>query len=276
MSDPILPLLEWPEGISQARVPANDNALRVQALVSAVVGVSNDGAGAVDGDVFIVGNAPTADLAAMDENDIALYVVDPVTSVGSWYPWAPVPGIRMVVNDVRKLFNGTAWIDDPAGSGGGGGSGDVVGPASSVDSRVALFDGASGKLLKQAGKTFNESRAQSIVVACSDETTNLTTGTAKVTFRMPYAFTLTAVRASLTAAQGAGSIFTVDINEGGTTILSTKLTIDNTELTSTTAATPPVISDASLADDAEITIDIDQIGTSGAKGLKVYLIGYPT
>jgi hypothetical protein len=34
-------------------------------------------------------------------------------------------------------------------TGGGGGSGDVVGPASSVDSRPALFDGTTGKLLKQ-------------------------------------------------------------------------------------------------------------------------------
>lgn len=115
-----------------------------------------------------------------------------------------------------------------------------------------------------------------IGIACSDETTALTTGTAKATFRMPYAFTLTAVRASLTTAQASGSIFTVDINEAGTTILSTKLTIDNTEKTSTTAATAAVISDSSLADDAEITIDIDQIGTSGATGLKVWLIGYPT
>ena len=113
----------------------------------------------------------------------------------------------------------------------------------------------------------------SICMACSDETTALTTGTAKITFRMPYAMTLTAVRASLTTAQASGSIFTVDINEGGTSILSTKLTIDNTELTSTTAATPAVISDAALADDASITVDIDQIGTSGAAGLKVYLIG---
>ena len=93
---------------------------------------------------------------------------------------------------------------------------------------------------------------------------------------MPYAFTLTAVRASLSTAQASGSTFTVDINENGTTILSTKLTIDNTEKTSTTATTPPVISDSSLADDAEITIDIDQVGTAGAKGLKVALIGYPT
>lgn len=112
-----------------------------------------------------------------------------------------------------------------------------------------------------------------IQVACSDETTALTTGTAKVTFRMPYAMTVTAVRASLSTAQASGSIFTVDINEAGASILSTKLTIDNTEKTSTTAATPAVISDNLLIDDAEITIDIDQIGDGTAKGLKVTLIG---
>ena len=112
-----------------------------------------------------------------------------------------------------------------------------------------------------------------IQLAASDETTALTAGTAKVTFRMPHAMTLTAVRASLTTAQASGSIFTVDINESGTSILSTKLTIDNTEKTSTTAATPAVISDTALADDAEITIDIDQIGDGTATGLKITLIG---
>lgn len=117
---------------------------------------------------------------------------------------------------------------------------------------------------------------ESLIVAVSDETTALTTGTGKVTFRMPYAFTLSAVRASLTTAQTSGSIFTVDINEGGATILSTKLTIDNTEKTSTTAATPAVISDTALADDAEITIDIDQVGDGTAKGLKVVFIGVRT
>lgn len=117
---------------------------------------------------------------------------------------------------------------------------------------------------------------QCIPIACGDETTALTTGTAKVTFRMPYAFTLTEVRASLTTAP-TGSALTVDINEGGSTILSTKITIDATEKSSVTAATPPVISDASLADDAEITIDIDTVGsTLAGVGLKVYLIGTPT
>ena len=90
---------------------------------------------------------------------------------------------------------------------------------------------------------------------------------------MPYAMTLSAVRCSLTTAQTSGSIFTVDINGGGTTILSTKLTIDNTEKTSTTAATAAVISDTALSDDTEITIDIDQVGDGTAKGLKITLIG---
>jgi hypothetical protein len=109
--------------------------------------------------------------------------------------------------------------------------------------------------------------------AVSDETTNLSTGTAKITFRMPHAMTLTAVRASVNTAP-TGSTIIVDINEGGSTILSTKLSIDASEKTSTTAASAAVISDTALADDAEITIDIDQIGSSTpGKGLKVYLIG---
>ena len=117
--------------------------------------------------------------------------------------------------------------------------------------------------------------AREIQVACSDETTPLTTGTAKVRFRAPRAMTVTGVRASLTTAQagsGGGGIFTVDINEAGTTILSTKITIDNTEKTSTTAATPAVVSDTAIADDAEITIDIDQIGDGSATGLKVTIL----
>jgi hypothetical protein len=110
-------------------------------------------------------------------------------------------------------------------------------------------------------------------LTCSDETTALTSGTSKFTFRMPYAMNLTEVRASLSTAQASGNIFTVDINENGSTILSTKITIDNTEKTSKTAVTLPVISDAALADNSEITIDIDQVGNGTAKGLNSTLIG---
>lgn len=90
---------------------------------------------------------------------------------------------------------------------------------------------------------------------------------------MPYSMTLTGVRANVTTAP-TGSTLVVDINEAGTSVLSTKLSIDATELTSTTAATAAVISDSALADDAKITIDIDQIGsTIAGAGLKVILIG---
>jgi len=119
----------------------------------------------------------------------------------------------------------------------------------------------------------NTKQPVEIQLAASDETTALTTGTAKMTFRMPHAMTLTAVRASLTTAQASGSIFTVDINQGGSSVLGTKLTIDNTEKTSTTAATSSTIVTPSLTDDAEITIDVDQIGDGTAKGLKITLIG---
>lgn len=111
-----------------------------------------------------------------------------------------------------------------------------------------------------------------LVIAIGDETTAITTGTAKVTFRMPYAFTVTAVRASLTTASSSG-LPTFDINENGVSILGTnKLSIDASEKTSTTAATATTIADASLADDAEMTIDVDVAGT-GATGAKIYLIG---
>jgi hypothetical protein len=119
----------------------------------------------------------------------------------------------------------------------------------------------------------NKKQPIEIQLAASDETTALTAGTNKVTFRLPVAFTLTAVRASLTTAQASGSIFTVDINQSGSSVLGTKLTIDNTEKTSVTAATPATITTSALTDDAEITVDIDQIGNGTATGLKITLIG---
>lgn len=138
-----------------------------------------------------------------------------------------------------------------------------------------LPDGTTVKILtSEIARLARTLSPQAIIIAASDETTALTSGTAKVTFRMPFAFTLTGVRASLTTAQSTGSTLTVDINEAGASILSTKLTIDNTEKTSTTAAALPVISDTALADDAEITVDIDTVGDGTAKGLKVTLLGY--
>ena len=117
-----------------------------------------------------------------------------------------------------------------------------------------------------------------IGLAASDEASDNTASTtiAKVTFRMPYAMTLTGVRCSLTKA-ATGALFIVDIHESGTSIMTTnKLSVDASETTSLTAATAAVITDSSLANDAVIEIFIDQVGTTTdntGEGVKVWLIG---
>jgi hypothetical protein len=110
-----------------------------------------------------------------------------------------------------------------------------------------------------------------IGIALSNETSIISAGSAIATIRSPFAMTLTGVRANLNTASSSGNP-TVDINVAGTSVLSTKLTIDANELTSVTAATPAVISTSAIADDAILTFDIDAAGT-GAKGLKVWLYG---
>lgn len=142
--------------------------------------------------------------------------------------------------------------------------------AVAVVSRVDAVNGEIIVVIEEAGELYTEVLERAI----SDEVTNLTTGTAKLTFRMPFGFVLTGIRASVNTAP-VGAAIQVDVNEGGVSIFSTPLTIDDGEKTSVTAATPAVISDATLADDAEITVDIDTVGsTTAGKGLKLVMLGY--
>ena len=110
-----------------------------------------------------------------------------------------------------------------------------------------------------------------IQLACSDLTTNIIAGTRRAYVRSPASFTIAEVRASL-LDDALYDPVVIDINKNGSTILSTKLTIDEGELTSLTAATPVVISDTDVNDDDELVVDIDSIGEF-AKGLIVTIIG---
>jgi hypothetical protein len=115
-------------------------------------------------------------------------------------------------------------------------------------------------------------------MALSDETTSITTGTAKASLVIPYNFTVLGVAGSLNTVSTSGTP-TFDINEDGVSILSTRIVIDDNEFTGGsagyqgTAAAAAVVSDTTIAAFARITADIDVAGT-GAKGAKVYLIGY--
>ena len=145
--------------------------------------------------------------------------------------------------------------------------------ASDVVLTLPVNDGESGDALKTDGNGVMSwgavSSTESMIISASDELTSLTVGTAKTTFRMPYAFTLTAVKVSLTNTSTSGNP-TIDINESGTSILSSPVAITAGQKTATAT-----VGDSSLANLAEMTVDIDVAGTN-ASGLKIYLIGSQT
>ena len=164
--------------------------------------------------------------------------------------------------------------------------GDILTRTSSALARLGV--GTNGQVLtcasgeptglEWATPSAHPAFTQPFIVAASDESTALTTGTAKISFRMPYAFTLTAgaggIRASCNQAP-TGAILTVDVNEAGTTIMNNvnKLQIAIGSTTSV-GGVAPVLTDVDLADNALMTVDIDQIGSTNAgTGLKVTLIG---
>jgi hypothetical protein len=289
---PNLDLPQMPQNSLQPSVPYNEAMQLLDAIVVLVILDKDLTAPPTTlitdaGKRWIVGPAATGAWAGHDD-DIAL-----CTGADLWTFFTPKAQWRGWVTDEGKWyrFTGSAWADDTA-------AGSV--PEAPVDGKaytrkdsawsqadaadVAYDNTASGLTSADVQAAIDEVFAaipsdapiQSIVAACSDETTALTVGANKVTFRNPYAatFIVTGVKASLTTAQATGALLTVDIKETGVSLLSTKITIDNTEKTSITAATPPVISDASIAADAEISVDISQIGDGTAKGLKVYLIGH--
>lgn len=296
----------WTLGSNLWKDQNDSNLLKLSSLVQAK---------ALDFVPFTPGSPSNGDIYILDAGvDINKIIV---RDNGAWTYFTPEPGWLFWVESDPDfyIFDGTNWslLKDVLGvtplpgitTGDGlkvvrvksdesgfelaaaAGGGDVVGPSSAVDAAIALFDGTTGKLLKEitdaafktrlaltgadigiAGMPFERT------VALSDETTALTTGTAKAKFRMPHKVTLTAVRASVNVAPTGGTLLTVNVKESGATIFSTKLTFDASAKTTVGATTPAVISDASLADDAEISFDIDNVGSTVAgAGLKVTLLG---
>ncbi len=80
-------------------------------------------------------------------------------------------GLVTAVEDHRA---GSFGVHGPASA--GGGLGDVVGPSSAVDNRVAFFDGTTGKLIKDSGLTLSGSNTgdQTAGHAIEDEGSGVT------------------------------------------------------------------------------------------------------
>lgn len=88
----------------------------------------------------------------------------------------------------------------------------------------------------------------------------------------PFTGYITDVGATVDTAGTTGTT-TIDINKNGSSIMTTKITIDSAEKTSRTAATPSVINGTmqsfQLGD--IFTFDVDAINTTPAKGLTVFM-----
>lgn len=118
------------------------------------------------------------------------------------------------------------------------------------------------------------STKESFIVNVTNNVANVTAGTGKYSFAMPYPFAITEIKANLVTAQATGSLLTIDVLANGTSIFSTLLTIENTETTSVTATVPAVIATTTLATEDVISFDVPVIGDGTAIGLKVEIIGH--
>jgi hypothetical protein len=118
--------------------------------------------------------------------------------------------------------------------------------------------------------------AESLIVAVSDETSIIASGTAKLTFYIPYNFTLTEVFIGNTTASSSGLV-TVNAKDNGSTVFTTQPSIGSGQNTSLsgTGSVPAVLAITALSKGDKITVDIAAAGT-GATGLKVYFIGHKT
>lgn len=128
---------------------------------------------------------------------------------------------------------------------------------------VASVNGLSGVVVL--------SMPNDLIVPLGDETTAITTGV-KVTLRATRAMSLSAVKASLTAASTSG-LPQFDVKKNGVSIFTTKPTINVGSKTTVGATTPSVLtaSPISIAADDELTFEIVVAGT-GAAGAKVSLV----
>ena len=98
----LFPLAVWPMGIEQARLPANDNALRMEAYGAGAIGIESDPPPSpAEGNCYIIGPSPTWSDGA--ENDVALY------RGGAWRYYEPFYGWPKWVDGELMVFDG-GWV----------------------------------------------------------------------------------------------------------------------------------------------------------------------
>ena len=113
-----------------------------------------------------------------------------------------------------KYKDDTGTTHTLKGDDGTPGTGDVDGPASAVDSRIAVFDGTTGKLLKDGGKTIADNVNPSINSTVTSNTIT-PTGTNDLLRATGLSAGLTIANPAATPADGWGLV--AELKDDGTT-----------------------------------------------------------
>lgn len=176
----------------------------------------------------------------------------------------------------------TRTIIAPAGGGtAGGGTGDVVGPAASVDSEVALFSGVTGKLLKRStgtGVTRITSGVQSAAELSGDVTTSGSNVVTIANDAVTYAKQQNVSAASRLLGRGSAS-GSGDCEE---ITLGTNLTMTGTTLAASGGGSSALSSTRLTADATAVTgvtgIEVTGLNTTTGTGTFFfqYIIRYQT
>ena len=137
--------------------------------------------------------------------------------------------------------------------------------------QILLSNGSTASWVASTG---NVAPTLSFIVSLTAEDGDATVADNLAQIRMPLAFEITGVSAFANTAP-TGAALTFDITENSSTILSTLISIDATEKSSIDAGVQPVVDDSTMAADAIIGFNCDQIGSGDAgAGIKIIIKGY--
>lgn len=229
MSAPLTRFAWWLSGTNENSLPANENSLRNMILNRSAES-----------------DSITAQPTLTSPDDDGTWYIIPAGATGT--QWATFN------EDSAAVFFGDGWYEFVP----------EEGAVAVIEGDFYRYGGSSGWVVMTPGGA----APKHVNVALSDMTTTLTTGTSKAVWFAPEDGELLDVWLGNLTPSGSG-VVRVDVNNGGSTVLSTRPAIDAGETTSLTG-TAAVISSPSFNKGDRFTFDIDDAGTTAA-GLQVVM-----